>query len=254
MMFNIVRRSQIVGLMAIERSTATRYGRVEEVWVDRDRRVKYFASDAGYTPFEQIAIVGPDALLTYSKLAIAPPPSLHHLHRMAIRTPSAIAPLGWVEDFLFDWETGNIAAYILGGEIAAPFGGSAILFPDYVESIAAEAIAIGEDAPNSLKSESEGLQGFLSEKSHQVKNLVKHMGDRLHDLVSPHDKPEVVRVKIKAVRDELAQSSQHEKNALQEASEFLQDKWEDLQHSLSNAGERMKQASDSAWKRLTHSA
>ena len=98
------------------------------------------------------------------------------------------------------------------------------------------------------------MQGFLSEKSHQVKNLVKRMGDRLHSLVSLHDKPEVVRVKIKEVRDELAQSGQHEKNALQEASEFLQDKWEDLQHSLSNAGERMKQASDSAWKRLTHSS
>lgn len=60
-MFNVIRRSQIVGLMAID-STGTRYGSVEEIWVDDNGRVVYFASDAGYTPFEQIATIGPDAL------------------------------------------------------------------------------------------------------------------------------------------------------------------------------------------------
>jgi hypothetical protein len=173
---------------------------------------------------------------------------------MAIRTPSLSTPLGWVEDFLFDWETGDIAAYILGGEIAAPFGGRAVLFPDDVEAIDAEVIVIKEEAKDRLQSESEGLKGFLSEKSQQVKNLVKRMGDRLHSLISPQDKPEVVRVKIKEVRDELVQSGQHDRNALEEASEFLQDKWVDFQHSLSRTGKRMKQAIDSAWQRLTHSS
>jgi uncharacterized protein YrrD len=251
-MFNVIRRSQIIGLTAMDSGTATRYGSVEEVWSDDNGRVVYFASDAGYTPFEQIAIIGPDALLTYSELAITPPPCLRRLHRMTVRTPSLSTPLGWVEDFLFDWETGDIAAYILGGDIAAPFGGRAVLFPDEVEVIEAEVIVIKEDAKNRLKSESEGLKGFLSEKSQQVKNLVKRMGNRLHSLISPQDQPEVVRVKIKEVRDELSQSGQHDKNALEEASEFLQDKWEDWQHSLSNAGTRMKQGIDLAWKRLTH--
>jgi len=253
-MFNVIRRSQIVGLMAMDSSTATRYGSVEEVWVDDSGRVVYFASDAGYTPFEQIATIGPDALLTYSELALTPPPSLRRLHQMAIRTPSLSTPLGWVEDFLFDWETGDIAAYIIGGEIAAPFGGRAVLFPEDVAIIDTEAIVIKEEAQNRLKSESAGLKGFLSEKSQQVKNLVKRMGDRLSKLLSPQDKPEVVRVKIKEVKDELAQSGQHDKNALEEASEFLQDKWEDFQDSLSRTGKRMKQAIDSAWKRLTHSS
>lgn len=253
-MFNVIRRSQIIGLMAMDSSTATRYGTVEEVWIDDRGRVVYFASDAGFTPFEQIATIGPDALLTYSELVLTPPPFLRRLYRMAIRTPSLSTPLGWVEDFLFDWETGDIAAYIIGGEIAAPFGGRAVLFPDDVEVIDTEAIVIKEEAKNRLNSESEGLKGFLSEKSQQVKNLVKRMGDRLSKLLSPQDKPEVVRVKIKEVRDELAQSEQHDKNALEEASEFLQDKWEDFQHSLSRTGKRMKQAIDSAWKRLTHSS
>ncbi len=253
-MFNVIRRSQIVGLMAMDRGTATRYGSVEEVWVDDSGRVVYFASDAGYTPFEQVAMVGPDALLTYSEMVFTPPSSLRRLHRMAIRTPSLKTPLGWVEDFLFDWETGDIAAYILGGEIAAPFGGRAVLFPEDVDVIDTEAIVIKEDAKNRLRSESEGLKGFLSEKSQQVKNLVKRMGDRLHSLLSPQDQPEVVRVKIKEVRDELARSGQHDKNALEEAGEFLQDKWEDIHDSLSRTGKRMKQAIDSAWKRLTHSS
>jgi hypothetical protein len=82
-MFNVIRRSQIIGLTAMANSTATRYGSVEEVWVDDNGRVVYFASDAGYTPFEQIATIGPDALLTYSELALTPPPSLRRLDQMA---------------------------------------------------------------------------------------------------------------------------------------------------------------------------
>lgn len=250
-MFNIVRRSQIVGLMAMDSSTATRIGSVEEVWIDNNGRVVYFASQGGYTPFEQVARIGPDAVLTYSGMTMDPPTSLHRLHRRAVRILSISDSLGWVEDFLLDWETGDIAAYILGGDIAAPFGGRAVLFPDDVEVINAEVMVIKEDAQNRLKSESEGLKGFLSEKSQQVKNLVKRMGDRLQSLVSPHDQPEVVRVKIKEISDELAASEQHDKNALQEATEFLQDKWEQLQQSLNRTGQRMKSAVDSAWKRLT---
>lgn len=253
-MFNVIRRSQIVGLMAMDSSTATRYGSVEEVWIDDSGRVVYFASDAGYTPFEQVATIGPDALLTYSEVALTSPPSLRRLYRMAVRTPSLSTPLGWVEDFLFDWETGDIVAYILGGEIAAPFGGRAVLFPEDVDTIDAEAVVIKEDAKDRLKSESEGLKGFLSEKSQQVKNLVKRIGDRLAKLLSPQDSPEVVRLKIKEIGNELGQSGRHDKNALEEASEFLQDKWQDFQHSLSQTGKRMKRAIDAAWKELTQSS
>lgn len=251
MMFSIVRRSQMVGLMTMDSGTATRFGTVEEVWVDDQGRVAYLAGSQGYTPLEQVALVGPDAVLTYSDMVVDPPATLRRLHRLGIRSPLNES-LGWVEDFLFDWETGDIAAYILGGEIAAPFGDRAVLFPEDVEAIDAEVIVIKEEARDRLKSESEGLKGFLSEKSQQVKNLVRQMGDRLQSLVSPHDQPEVVRVKIKDVSDELAASGQHDKNALQEATEFLQERWGQFQQSLNRAGKRMKSAADSAWKRLTH--
>ncbi|MBF2002069.1 MAG: PRC-barrel domain-containing protein [Synechococcales cyanobacterium M58_A2018_015] len=250
-MFNVIRRSQMIGLTAMDSSTATRLGGVEEVWVDDRGRVVYFGSHAGYTPLEQVSIIGPDAVLTYSGLAMEPPTSLRRLYRMAVRTPSVSDALGWVEDFLFDWETGDIVAYILGGDIAAPFGGRAVLFPEDVEVIDAEVVVIKEDAKNRLKTESEGLKGFLSEKSQQVKNLVKQMGDRLKSLVSPQDKPDVVRVKIREVHSELAATGQHDRNALQEAADFLEDKWDDFQQSLNRAGQRMKQAIDSAWQRLT---
>ncbi|MDW8203291.1 MAG: photosystem reaction center subunit H, partial [Cyanobacteriota bacterium SKYGB_h_bin112] len=72
-MFNVVRRSQMVGLMAMDGSTATRLGGVEEVWIDDRGRVVCFASSAGYTPLEQVSIVGPDAVLTYSSLVMEPP-------------------------------------------------------------------------------------------------------------------------------------------------------------------------------------
>jgi uncharacterized protein YrrD len=250
-MINVVRRSQVVGLRAMDSSTATHFNTVEEVWIDDAGRVTYLAGTQGYTPLEQVSVVGPDAVLTYSAmLEESPLTNLRRLHRLSVRSPMSDA-LGWVDDFLFDWQTGEIAAYILGGDIAAPFGGRAVLFPEDVQSIQAEVIVIKEGANQRLLNESEGLKGFLSEKSQQVKNLVNRMGERLKSLVSPHDKPEVVRVKIKEVRDELEASGQHDKNILQQATEFLLLEWESFQQSLNRAGERVKSAFDSAWKHLT---
>ena len=78
------------------------------------------------------------------------------------------------------------------------------------------------------------------------------MGDRVRALISPQDQPEVVRVRIKEVSDELAASGKHDHNALAEATEFLQDKWSDLQQSVSHTRKRMKLALDAAWNKLTH--
>jgi hypothetical protein len=63
--------------------------------------------------------------------------------------------------------------------------------------------------------------------------------------------PEVVQVKIKQVHGELEASGQHDKNILQEATEFLLSEWESFQQSLNRAGDRIKRALDSAWKHLT---
>ncbi|OKH22682.1 PRC-barrel domain-containing protein [Chroogloeocystis siderophila] len=245
-MINVVRRSQILGLMELDSATASRFGTVKEVWIDDTGQVVYLGTSEGYTPLEQVSVIGPDAVLTYSHTVLPQTTlNLRRLYRLPVRS-SMTDSLGWVEDFLFDWETGNIAAFILSGDIAAPFGGRAVLYPEDVV-IEAEAVVLREGAQERLKSEPEGLKGFLSEKSQQVKNLVKTIAYRLQSLVSPHDKPEVVRVKIKEVHDELAASGQHDKNALQQATEFLQNEWESFQQSLNRASERVKRALDSAW-------
>ena len=247
---NVIRRSQIIGLITMDGSTATEYNRVEEVWLDERGRVVYLAGRGGYTPLEQVSVIGPDAVLTYSSSIFEPSSNLRRLNRMEVIS-SMSEPLGWIEDFLFDWETGDIAAYILGGDIAEPFGGRAVLFPEDVEAIDAEAVVIKEGAKNRLQSEAEGLKSFISEKSQQVRHLVKKMGDRLRASISPQDEPEVVRVKIKQVSHELAASGKYDRNALAEATEFLQDKWQDLQQSVSRTSKRMKSALESAWKKLT---
>nr|WP_019503609.1 PRC-barrel domain-containing protein [Pleurocapsa sp. PCC 7319] len=244
---NVIRRSQIIGLMTMDGSTATEYDRVEEVWLDENGRVVYLTGREGYTPLEQVSVIGPDAVLTYSSELFEPADNLRRLNRMQVSSTMS-DPLGWVEDFLFDWETGDIAAYVLSGDIAEPYGGRAVLFPDDIETIDAEVIVIKEGAKNRLQTESEGLKDFMSEKSQQVKHLVKKMGDRLRSLVSPQDEPEVVRVKIREVSDELAASGKHNRHSLAEATEFLQHKWQDLQHSIDRTSKRMKSALDSAWK------
>ena len=127
-MLNVVRRSQIIGLSAMDGSTATQYDRVEEVWLDENGQVVYLAGSEGYTPLEQVSVVGNNAVLTYSNEVVEAPDNLRRIDRIEVITPASDT-LGWVEDFLFDWESGDIAAYILGGTIAEPFGGTAVLFP-----------------------------------------------------------------------------------------------------------------------------
>ncbi|MGK7876361.1 MAG: photosystem reaction center subunit H [Xenococcaceae cyanobacterium] len=249
-MIHVVRRSQMIGLTAMDGSTALRLGQTEEVWLDEWGRVTYLSGDQGYLPLEQVFVVGPDAVLSYSSTVVEPPGNLRRLHQLAVQSTLG-EPLGWVEDFLFDWQTGEIAAYILGGEIAAPFGGRAVMYPEDIEAIDVEGVIVKEKAKDRLKSESEGLKGFLSEKSQGVKNLVRTIGDRLHSIVSPEDKPEVVRVKIKEVSDELASSSKHDRHTLKEATDFLQEQWESLQQSISRGGSRAKAALDAAWRELT---
>jgi len=251
-MMNVIRRSQMIGLMAMDRSTATGYGRIDEVWVDESGRVSYFSSDQGYVPLEEVAVVGPDAVLSYSDLGLdMPHKSFRQLHHVPIHMSRASDPVGWIEDFLFDWETGDIVAYILEGDIASPFGDRAVLFPDDVEVIDTDAVVIRDGAKDRLKSEVEGLKGFLSEKSQQVKHFVKRMRDRAQSLIKPDDKPETVRVKIKQVSDELTASGKHDHHAVREATEFLQEQWQQLQHRAAKAGTRMKKAFDQAWQRLT---
>jgi hypothetical protein len=249
-MLNVVRCSQIIGSIAIDSSTSARFAELEEVWLDDSGRIAYFSGGEAYLPVAGIAGVGMGAVSMYYPPLLDIPDNLHRLHQITVE--SALGETqGWVEDFLFDWQTGEIAACIVGGEIAVPFGGHAVLYPEDIEEITINKVIIREDVQERLQGESEGLQGFLSEKSQQVQHLVHIMGDRLHHLISPNDKPEVVHVKIKEVSDEVAASTDHPHHALEEATEFLQEQWHSLQQSISRAGERTKSALDAAWKQIT---
>ena len=249
-MFNVVRYSQIVGLIAVDSSTTSHLGEVEEVWLDEMGRIAYLSSLEGYMSLEQMSGVGATAVSTYGRIYDRAPMNLRRLHRLVVRS-TLDEPLGWIEDFLFDWHTGEIVAYILAGDIAEPFGGKAVLYPEDVREIIAEKVVVREGAKDRLKSEAEGLKGFLSEKSHQVRHLVRVISDRLHDLISPHDKPEVVRVKIETASNEFADSGEHDRHTLKEATDFLQEQWQHLQQSISRARSRAKSALDSAWKQIS---
>jgi uncharacterized protein YrrD len=248
-MLNVVRRSQIIGWIAIDSSTANSFGELEEVWLDDSGRIAYFSGGETYLPVEKIAGVGMGAVSVYYPPVEDTPENLRRLHEITVESTLG-ENLGWVKDFLFDWQTGEIAAYIVAGEIAAPFGGRAVLYPEDIEEIAIDKVIIREDVKHQLEAESEGLKGFFSEKSQQVQHLVHIIGNRLHHLISPSDKPEVVRVKIKEVSDEVAASTNHPHYALQEATEFLQEQWHSLQQSIARAGKRAKSALDAAWKQI----
>ena len=214
-----------------------------------------------------MAGVSTQAVSTYGHLTVTPPRGLHRLHRLPVKSPDQ--PRGWIDDFLFDWHTGEIAAYILAGDIAKPSkkltlqrfsatetpaeaaSARVVLAPEDVKTITVDAVVLETDAPERFRSEAEGLKDFLSEKRHPVRQLVHEMSERLHDLVLPHDRPEVVRVKIKNVGDEMAASGHHDHHTLQEAIDFLHNQWESLQQQIRRASSRAQAAVESAWEHLT---
>jgi sporulation protein YlmC with PRC-barrel domain len=249
-MLNIIRRSQILGATVIDSATANRLGFVEEIWLDESGRVAYLSGESGYLSLAQISGVGDKAVSVFHRLSPETPQNLRSWYRLPVRS-SLGTPLGWVDDFLFDWQTGDIAAYVLRGDSPTPLNYRSVLLAEDTEADVLDAIIVREGMKYPLKSETEGLRGFLSEKSRQVQSLVRTMSDRLHHLLTPEDRPEVVRIKIKDISNELATSGRHDRHALQEATEFLHDQWESLQHSISRTSHRATRALDSDWKQLT---
>ncbi|MEL6138959.1 MAG: photosystem reaction center subunit H [Cyanobacteria bacterium J06628_6] len=265
-MLSTVRYSQIVGLVAIDSATARHLGEIQEVWVNDAGRIEYLSCAQGFIPLLQVAGVSTQAVSTFGHLSDKPTDPLRRLHRLPIQSTLQEAN-GWVEDFVFDWQTGEIAAYVLSGDIAEPSGQvklqrftahetemtprRAVIAADDVKTISVDAVVLEPGAPDRFRSEDEGLKGFLSEKSHAVRQLVHELSDRLHDVVSPHDEPETVRVKIKTVGEEMAASGHADHSALQEAVDFLHDQWDSLQQQIRQASHRTQSALNAAWKELT---
>lgn len=265
-MLNTVRYSQIVGLVAIDSATARHLGEIQEVWVDDEGQIQYLSCAQGFIPLVQVAGVSTQAVSTFGHLLAEPDDALSRLHRLPIQSTSHEIN-GWVEDFVFDWQTGEIAAYVLSGDIADPSGQAtlqrfsaheaattsprAVIAADDVKTIRVDAVVLEPGAPDRLRSEAEWLEGFLSEKSHAVRQLVHELSDRLHDVVSPHDKPETVHVKIKTVGEEMAAFDHADHSALQEAINILHGQWESLQQQIHRANGRTQSALDAAWKQLT---
>ncbi len=263
-MLNVIRYSQIVGLVAVDSATAEYLGEIQDVWVNDAGQIVYLSCSRGYIPLVQVAGVSTQAVSTYGHLTVTPPSGLHRLHQLPVKSPQ---PTGRIEDFLFDWHTGEVAAYILTGDIANPAGNPTlqrfssaemaptsprvVLAPGDVKTITVDAVVLEADATARLLSEAEGLKDFLSEKRHSVRQLVHELSDRLHDLVSPQDRPEVVRGKIKTVGEEMAASGHHDHHALKEAIALLHDQWDSLQQEIHRAGRRAQQALESAWEHLT---
>lgn len=248
-MLNVIRRSQLEGLIAMDASTIAHLGAVENVWIDSTGKVAYLSVNAGFLPLTQVTDIGHQALSTYGRLVVDAPGDLRQLDQLVVQSFRG-EPLGWIEDFLFDWQTGEVAAYLLTGQIAAPWNEAVVLSPEDVDSIESGYLRMREGALSHLQPATSGLQGYLSEKSPPVRHLVKVMSDRLHHLISPQDHPERVRIKVKAVSDELAAAGDHDRDALQEATAYLQAQWQHLQQNISRSGQRAKSAFDAAWKHL----
>ncbi|PZD70163.1 hypothetical protein C1752_17393 [Acaryochloris thomasi RCC1774] len=247
-MLSVIRRSQIIGATMIDSTTASKIGTVEDLWIDELRRVKYLFSQQGYCPLDQISGVNRGVVSIYSHLLSVTQFYIHHSAQIAVQSKLS-KPLGWVEDFLFDWHTGEIVAYLLAGDIASSYGGRAILFPKYIAEYRAGVIHVDEDTKHCLQDESKGLEGFLCERSDPVQSLVQEMIVRLHGLIASDDYPESVRLKIKQVSEDLAADYDH--HILQEATEFLHEQWANLQQSIDRSIRHAQAALKTAWEDIS---
>ena len=249
-MLSVIRYSQIIGLVVIDSARAAHLGKVQEVWANRSGKISFLSTTQGYFPLEQWAGISPKLISIYGHLVVNPPEKMQRLHQLAVQSAHHES-IGWIEDFLFDWYTGEIKAYVLAGNIAEPFGGRAVLIPHDIHEITAEAVILEEDAPNRLRSEAVGLKGFLSEKKHPVRQVVHELSDHLHELIVPSDRPMDVQVKIKTLGEEMLRLGHVDEHSLKEAINFLHDQWESLQHQIHQSSSRAQKAFESAWENLT---
>jgi uncharacterized protein YrrD len=258
-MLHTLRQSEIIGWATIDSATASHLGYVKDVWLDESGQVVSISSDMGFWPLNQIAGVGLNAITVYHAQPIEPAQPLYRLHQFVVQSPTGES-LGWVKDFLFDWQTGEIVAYVVAGDMATLFGGQGVLLPEDVETLVAEAVVLREGADQRLKPVSEGLRGFLSEKPQPVKDLVRAMSDTLselfhnplHPLSSAQDQPEIVQVKIQEVSQEASLVGEYDHQTVEEAIAFLHSQWQHLQQRVRQMGNRAQAALDSTWHQFVH--
>jgi uncharacterized protein YrrD len=245
-MITVIRHSQAVKLKIRDGETGSIVDRIVNVWLDRTGRVAYLALTKGYIRLQQITSIDAN-IAVCDRWLVNAPVNLIDLHCLAIRSLSGDY-LGWIEDFLFDWQTGEISAYIIAGELAADFGGRAVLFPQHIAAFNADSITLKTGANERLESESIGMQGFLCEKSQLVRNLVKSLSDRACNMIFSNDPPELVRLKIEIVSNTIAIDDRIDRLALIEATQFVQQHWKILQESLNRSRNWATAALESAWK------
>jgi hypothetical protein len=89
-MLNVVRRSQIIGSKAIDSSTVSCFGYIEEVWLDNSERIAYFSGGSEYLPIEQIAGVAMDVVSVYHRLVANNPENLRKVREKVCHKDSAI--------------------------------------------------------------------------------------------------------------------------------------------------------------------
>jgi sporulation protein YlmC with PRC-barrel domain len=251
-MLNLIRRSQVVGLMTIEKENNTFLDRVKEVWSDPTGRVAYLSCTKGYARLQQVTETASNAIYTCDRWrSVKTPSNLRCLHRLNVYSLRR-EYVGWVKDFIFDWQTGEIKAYILAGKITGRcrFNRKVVLLPEDVEVMEANGIVIKHNAQKRIKSASEGLKGFLCEKSPQVQKLVKYMSDRLYPYISVEDRSDVISFKIYLFANELSLDPTYNRHELFKATEFVQKYWKDIAYSLNHSKEVAQSSLEEAWKQI----
>lgn len=247
-MINVIRHSQAVKLKIRDSETDSIVDRIAEVWLDRTGRVAYLAMTKGYIRLQQITSLEAN-IAVCDRWLVNAPVNLINLHCLSIRSQTG-EYLGWIEDFLFDWQTGEIAACIISGDIATEFGGRAVLFPQDIATLNADSLTLKTGVKDRLQSEYIGMQGFLCEKSRQVRNLVKSLGDRACHMIFSSDPPELVRLKIEMVSNTMAIDDCTDRLALIEATQFVQQHWRILQESLNRSRNWATAALETAWQEI----
>lgn len=187
-MLNAVCHSQILGLVTVDSSTSSHLGKVEDVWVDRSGKVAYLSGCGGYLPLTQVAEVSTFGIAIAGSLLPESPANLYQLNHRVLQSRAGEC-LGWVEDFLFNWQSGEILSYVLSGDIARPFGGQTVVTAEEMQELAVLGIGIRTGAsPHGLK-QSQGYWEFWRGLSQTVVDCLERMSNYLQGRISLQNPP-----------------------------------------------------------------
>lgn len=189
----VVRQSDFIHQLVIDRSTLEELGRVEVLWMyPQSHRVLGFISQSGFLgmkksafKLDQIDALGANGVLTHSQPEATTAENVRKLESLLQREiwSDAGNKIGRVTDYLFNLQSGVITHYLFVSDGWAGIAGDTYMLPpDKILNLGSKRVLVSESAAHGFELYSEGIQQKLNKARETLQEDYSHAKAELRSL------------------------------------------------------------------------